>query len=65
MTLCSTGLLERPAVAQPAGGNSVDAAAINQFDAAIAKYLALRKKSLGEVPGPRPGVDGAEAHTGQ
>ena len=54
LAVCSTVLLEQPAVAQPAGGNSVDAAAIHQFDAAIAKYLASRKRLLGEVAGPVP-----------
>ena len=49
-----TGLGARPGTAQPAGGNTAEGAAINQFDAAIAKYLALRKKLLGEVPGPVP-----------
>jgi hypothetical protein len=33
-------------------GGAADAAAISQFDAAIAKYLALRKRLLEEVPGP-------------
>jgi hypothetical protein len=33
-------------------GGGADAAAIGQFDAAIAKYLALRKRLLEEVPGP-------------
>ena len=54
LAVCFTGLAERPGTAQPASGNTVDGAAINQFDAAIAKYLALRKKLLGEVSGPVP-----------
>ena len=54
ITVCFSGLLVRPGAAQPASGNTVEGAAINQFDAAIAKYLALRKKLLGEVPGPVP-----------
>jgi hypothetical protein len=33
-------------------GGGADGAAIGQFDAAIAKYLALRKRLLEEVPGP-------------
>jgi hypothetical protein len=53
LAVCFTGLAER-SEAQPASGHTVEGAAINQFDAAIAKYLALRKKLLGEVPGPVP-----------
>ena len=34
------------------GLTTADSAAIGQFDAAIAKYLALRKRLLEEVPGP-------------
>jgi hypothetical protein len=38
--------------AQGGRGNAADAAAIGQFDAAIAKYLALRTRLLAETPGP-------------
>jgi len=54
IAVCFTGQQLPPVAAQPATGNTVEGAAINQFDAAIAKYLALRKKLLGEVPGPVP-----------
>ena len=54
LAVCFTGLAERSGAAQPASGNTVEGAAINQFDAAIARYLALRKKLLGEVAGPVP-----------
>ncbi len=37
--------------AQEAAG---DAAAIKQFDAAVAAYLAMRQRLMAEVPGPRP-----------
>jgi hypothetical protein len=40
--------------AQQAGGAATDTAAIGQFDAAIAKYMALRNRLLEEVPGPMP-----------
>ena len=36
------------------GGTATDAVAISQFNAAIAKYLALRNRLLQEVPGPKP-----------
>jgi hypothetical protein len=36
-------------------GGAQDAAAISQFDAAIAKYLAVRRRLLEEVPGPTAG----------
>ena len=35
-------------------GGAPDAAAISQFDAAVAKYLAMRRRLLEEVPGPTP-----------
>ena len=38
--------------AQGGTGSAPDAAAIGQFDAAVAKYLALRKRLLAETPGP-------------
>ena len=40
--------------AQQNGNTATDTAAIVQFDAAIAKYMALRKQLLKEVPGPIP-----------
>lgn len=55
MALGSAGLVELRASAAPqASFPPSDAAAITQFDAAIAKYLALRKRLLEEVPGPVP-----------
>lgn len=39
---------------------AADAAALNQFDAAIAQYLALRKRLLAEVPGPKPESTGKQ-----
>ncbi len=53
VALCATA----PAViwaadTQVGTGGVPDAAAIGQFDAAIAKYLALRRRLLEEVPGP-------------
>ena len=41
-----------------------DAAAISQFDAAIAKYIALRQRLRNEVPGPTARVDRDQAHAG-
>lgn len=40
------------AAQQPAAGASADAAAIRQFDDAIIKYMAMRKKLRTEVSGP-------------
>jgi hypothetical protein len=48
-TMAAGGLWAQDRAITPA-----DAAAIKQFDAAIAKYLALRQRLLGEVRGPVP-----------
>ena len=53
IAICSSGTLELRAVeAQPVAGTPKDAVAIKQFEAAIAAYLALRKRLMEEVPGP-------------
>lgn len=39
---------------QPTGGRPADAVAIQQFDAEIAKYMAIRRGLATEVSGPKP-----------
>ncbi|HUQ86812.1 MAG TPA: hypothetical protein VM096_04580 [Vicinamibacterales bacterium] len=54
IAVCALEAMHLRVAAQPIAPNAADSAAINQFEAAIEKYLALRRRLLAEVPGPTP-----------